>query len=84
VQQFRFAGGTSGMPEKAEEQQAVADVGGFQVMFKLPGRVSLGAAEGAKSLRVSSVTLAPDLQVRSAPVKDPTAFLEASFKQASS
>lgn len=67
--------------ERADEQQAVADVGGFQVMFKIPGRVSLGASEGAKSLRVSSVALAPDLAVRAAPVKDPTAFLEASFKQ---
>ena len=67
--------------ERADEQQAVADVGGFQVMFKIPGRVSLGASEGAKSLRVSTVTLAPDLAVRAVPVRDPTAFLEASFKQ---
>jgi uncharacterized protein (TIGR02231 family) len=67
--------------ERADEQQAVADVGGFQVMFKIPGRVSLGASEGAKSLRVSTVTLAPDLAVRAVPVKDPTAFLEASFRQ---
>lgn len=67
--------------ERADEQQATADVGGFQVMFKIPGRVSLAASEGAKSLRVSSVTLAPDLAVRAAPVKDPTAFLEASFRQ---
>jgi uncharacterized protein (TIGR02231 family) len=83
VQQFHFGGGSSfGMPnEKADEQQATADVGGFQVMFKIPGRVSLGASEGAKSLRVSSVTLAPDLAVRAVPVKDPSAFLEASFKQ---
>ena len=72
---------TCGLRAKAEEQQAVADVGGFQVMFKIPGRVSLGASEGAKSLRVSSVTLAPDLAVRAVPVRDPTAFLEASFKQ---
>jgi uncharacterized protein (TIGR02231 family) len=67
--------------ERADEQQATADVGGFQVMFNSPGRVSLGASEGAKSLRVSTVTLAPDLTVHAAPVKDPTAFLEASFKQ---
>jgi uncharacterized protein (TIGR02231 family) len=66
----------------AEEQQAVAEVGGFQVTFRIPGRVSLGANEGAKSLRVSTATIAPDLAVRSAPVRDPTAFLEASFKQA--
>ncbi|NOJ42273.1 mucoidy inhibitor MuiA family protein [Bradyrhizobium australiense] len=67
--------------ERAEEQQAMADVSGFQVVFKIPGRVSLGASEGAKSLRVSSATIAPDLAVRAVPVKDPTAFLEASFKQ---
>jgi uncharacterized protein (TIGR02231 family) len=65
----------------AEEQQASVEVGGFQVTFKIPGRVSLGASEGAKSLRVSTATIAPDLAVRSAPVRDPTAFLEASFKQ---
>ena len=68
--------------EKAAEQQAAADVSGFQVVFKIPGRVSLGASEGAKSLRVSSASIAPDLAVRAVPVLDPTAFLEASFKQA--
>jgi uncharacterized protein (TIGR02231 family) len=65
----------------AEEQQAVAEVDGFQVTFKIPGRVSVGANDGAKGLRVSTATIAPDLAVRSAPVVNPTAFLEASFKQ---
>ena len=65
----------------ADEQQAVAEIGGFQVTFKIPGRVSISANEGAKSLRVSTATIAPDLAIRSAPVLDPTAFLEASFKQ---
>ena len=67
--------------ERADEQQAVADVSGFQVVFRIPGRVSVGASEGAKSLRISTATLAPDLTVRSVPVIDPTAFLEASFTQ---
>lgn len=67
---------------RADEQQAAVDVGGFQVVFKIPGRVSVGASEGAKSLRVSTATIVPDLAVRSVPVIDPTAFLEASFKQA--
>ena len=67
--------------ERAEEQQATAEVGSFQVMFRIAGRVSVGASEGVKSLRVSTATIAPDLAVRAAPVKDPTAFLEASFKQ---
>ena len=69
------------LSERADEQQAAAEVGSFQVVFKIPGRVSLGASEGAKSLRVSSAVLAPDLIVRAVPVLDPTAFLEASFKQ---
>ena len=67
--------------ERADEQQAVAEIGGFQATFKLPGRVSLGAQEGAKSMRISAMTVPADLAVRAAPVLDPTAFLEASFKQ---
>ncbi len=67
--------------ERADEQQATVEVGGFQATFRIPGRVSVGASEGAKSLRISTATIAPDLVVRSVPVLDPTAFLEASFKQ---
>jgi uncharacterized protein (TIGR02231 family) len=67
--------------ERADEQQAVAEIGDFQATFKIPGRVSLGAAEGAKSLRIAAVTAPVDLAVRAAPVADPTAFLEASFRQ---
>ena len=66
---------------RAAEQEAAVEVGGFQVTFRIPGRVSLGASEGAKSLRVSTATIAPDLAVRSAPVRDPSAFLEAGFVQ---
>jgi len=67
--------------ERADEQQAVAEIGDFQATFKIPGRVSLGAQEGAKSLRIAAMTVPADLAVRAAPVIDPTAFLEASFKQ---
>lgn len=67
--------------QRADEQQAVAEIGDFQATFKIPGRVSLGAAEGAKSLRIASMSVPADLAVRAAPVLDPTAFLEASFKQ---
>lgn len=69
------------MPARADEQQAVAEIGDFQATFRIPGRVSLGAAEGAKSLRIASMSVPADLMVRAAPVVDPTAFLEASFKQ---
>jgi uncharacterized protein (TIGR02231 family) len=67
--------------KSAEEQQATVELGEFQATFRIPGRVSVGASEGAKSLRISTASIAPDLAIRSAPVLDPTAFLEASFKQ---
>jgi uncharacterized protein (TIGR02231 family) len=67
--------------KRADEQEAAVEVGGFQVTFRIPGRVSLGASEGAKSLRVSTATIVPDLAVRSVPVRNPTAFLEARFVQ---
>ena len=65
--------------KKADEQQATAEIGSFQAGFKIPGRVSVAAGEGAKALRISTVTVTPDLMIRSAPSVDPTAFLEASF-----
>jgi uncharacterized protein (TIGR02231 family) len=67
--------------ERADEQQAMVDVSGFQVMFKIPGRVSVGTSDGAKSLRIATAIITPDVGVRAAPIKDPTAFLEASFRQ---
>ena len=45
--------------EKAAEQQAAADVSGFQVVFNIPGRVSLGASEGAKSNEVNVRKMRP-------------------------
>jgi uncharacterized protein (TIGR02231 family) len=68
-------------PQQASEQEAVADTGGYQVAFRIQGRVSLSASEGTKSLRISTATIVPDLVVRSVPVLDPTAYLEASFHQ---
>ena len=74
--------GAPSLEESAEEQQAVAEIGDFQATFRIPGRVSLSASEGAKALRISTTRMAADLMVRAAPVVDPTAFLEASFRQA--
>jgi uncharacterized protein (TIGR02231 family) len=67
---------------KADESEAVADTGGFQAVFRIPGRVSVATNEGAKSFRISTAAIAPDLLVRSAPALDAAAYLEASFKQA--
>ncbi len=67
-------------PVAAEEQEAATDAGGFQAIFRIPGRVSVAAAEGAKSFRISSAAVAPDLLVRAAPALDSTGFVEASFR----
>jgi uncharacterized protein (TIGR02231 family) len=64
----------------AVEQEAAADTGGFQAVYRIPGRVSISANEGAKSFRISSATITPELIVRAVPALDSTAFLEASFK----
>ncbi|SED07237.1 mucoidy inhibitor MuiA family protein [Bradyrhizobium erythrophlei] len=77
LKEFHLGGGAV-----IAEQEAAADVGAFQATFKIPGRVNVAANEGAKSLRISTATITPDLAVRSVPVIDPTAFLEASFVQA--
>lgn len=67
-------------PMPAQEQEAAVETGGFQAVFRVPGRVSVAASEGAKSFRISTQTIAPDLLVRAVPVLDETAYLEASFK----
>jgi uncharacterized protein (TIGR02231 family) len=69
------------MQKRADEQQATVEVSAFQASFRIPGRVSIGTSEGAKSLRIASATITPDLVIRSTPVLDPTAFLQASFVQ---
>ena len=67
-------------PAPAQEQQATLETSGFQVTFRVPGRISLAAQQSAKSFRLATATIAPDLAVRAVPALDETAFLEASFK----
>jgi uncharacterized protein (TIGR02231 family) len=69
-------------PVPAQEQEAAADTGGFQAIFRVPGRVSVAASEGAKSFRIATEQIAPDLLIRAVPALDETAYLEASFKHA--
>jgi len=42
----------------AEEQEAAADTGGFEAVFRIPGRVSVAGSQGAKSFRISSAVIA--------------------------
>ncbi len=43
-----------GKLRKAEEQQAMADTGGFQVVLRVPRRIAVPAAQGSKSFRIAS------------------------------
>src|SRR5262249_12057929 len=42
------------LQKAADEIEAVADTGGFQAVFRIPGRVSVATNEGAKSFRIST------------------------------
>lgn len=64
------------------EREAVVDVGGFQALFRIPGRVSVPSHEAGKTLRIASAAIEPELLVRAVPGVDETAFLEAGFKHA--
>ncbi len=78
--QDALAGREDGRLRKSEEQQAVLDAGGFQVMFRIPGRIAVPAGQGSKSFRIASATIAPELMVHAVPALVETAFLQASFK----
>jgi uncharacterized protein (TIGR02231 family) len=69
-------------PRAAREREAVMETGGFQALFRIPGRVSVAASQGAKALRIATATVEPELMVLSAPALDDAAYLEAGFKQA--
>lgn len=68
--------------KEAQEQEAAFDASGFQAVFRVPGRVSIVAAQSAKTFRLATATIAPELSVRAVPALDQSAFLEASFKNA--
>jgi|SoiMethySBSTD1v2_1073268.scaffolds.fasta_scaffold70544_2 uncharacterized protein (TIGR02231 family) len=66
----------------AAEREAAVETGGYQVVFRVPGRNSVSTSEGAKAVRLTTAKIAPDLLSRATPALDETAFLEASFRQA--
>jgi uncharacterized protein (TIGR02231 family) len=66
----------------AMEREAFLDAGGYQVVYRVPGRISVATNEGAKSFRIATATIAPTLVVRATPAIDETGYLEATFKHA--
>ena len=74
--------GASAPAVPAREQEAAIETGGYQALFRVPGRVTVATNEGAKSFRITTAAIAPDLLVRAVPALDETAYMEASFKHA--
>jgi len=72
----------SPVKEKQEivEVDAQFEAVGFQSVFKIDGRVSVGNTGQVKKVRILSTDYKPDLSVRAAPVLDPTAYLYAAFE----
>jgi uncharacterized protein (TIGR02231 family) len=67
-------------PVPMQETEAAVDSGGYQVVYRIPGKSSVLSGEGAKSFRLSSSTAVPELVIQSTPALDASAFIEASFK----
>lgn len=63
-----------------EETQARIEAGAYQTEFLVPGKIALASGSGEKSVRLGSEKPETKVVVRSAPILDPTAYLEASFK----
>jgi uncharacterized protein (TIGR02231 family) len=63
----------------AEEQEASLESAGFQASFNVPGRVVVQQDGSPRAFRLASRNVAPSLSVKSAPVVDEAAYLEASF-----
>lgn len=65
--------------QRAEEQEAIADIGAFQASFQVAGRVTVSQDGAAKSFVLRQRNIAPSLLVKTTPVIDDAAYLEASF-----
>ncbi|OYU49820.1 MAG: hypothetical protein CFE31_05595 [Rhizobiales bacterium PAR1] len=64
-----------------EEAAAQVDAGAYQTEFQVPGKVTVPSGGTEKSIRLGVEKPEPKVIVRTAPVLDPTAYLEASFEQ---
>lgn len=64
-----------------EEAAAQVDAGAYQTEFQVPGKVTVPSGGTEKSFRLGVEKPDPKVIVRTAPVLDPTAYLEASFEQ---
>ena len=64
---------------EAAERRAQADVGAFQAVFTIPGRLSIPNTGEAKRVQIDEADIEPSLMVRAVPRVDARAFLYAKF-----
>lgn len=77
------AADTAELAEKrAEEQEAVADSSTFSAEYRVPGRITVARDGAAKTVRLASRDIEPELQVKATPALDTTAYLTAKFSNA--
>lgn len=68
-------------PRPVEEARAEIEASAYQTEFAVPGKISLPSGGAEKSIRLGAEKPEPKVLIRTAPVLDPTAYLEASFEQ---
>ncbi|MEZ5842417.1 MAG: mucoidy inhibitor MuiA family protein [Hyphomicrobiaceae bacterium] len=61
----------------AEEQQAGVEVGAFQAVFDVPGRITIPNSNEQKQVKLSETALEPALAIRTVPRRAARAFLYA-------
>jgi len=69
----------AGMPKQASERLATLETRGFDIVYRIPGHVTVSGDGTAKTLKVASQSIDPELVVRAVPALDPTAYLTVRF-----
>ena len=64
---------------QAQERVARLETRGFDLVYRIPGRVTITGNGTEKTLKVTTDAIEPSLVVRSVPVLDPTAYLAVRF-----
>ncbi|MEO0635127.1 MAG: mucoidy inhibitor MuiA family protein [Pseudomonadota bacterium] len=64
-------------PVVMAEQAAQVDFGGYRATFTLPGKTNLPSGDGARTVLISAVDMAVELETRATPLLTTEAFLHA-------
>ena len=64
-------------PAALRESEIEADIGGYQALFKVPGRVTINNTGEARRVKIETISLEPSLLVRSVPKFDARGYLYA-------